>query len=204
MNRILMIAALLLGSVMSARAAADPVSVEVKWNEKTVSITTTGVTSATFDIGGFGAYGAAFLGNPAKFNGVDGSTYGQATVVTSTWSNVTAFGYVFYASATLSANFPSLQIAQTIKMPTPNGYGLRQPSNMSGYTSTSTYNSPYPTANFFTAPVTSTSTTITEPNGVLVTHHFRAQVTNPIFYMTGLTSSATYMLTVDYGVPRAQ
>ncbi len=185
-----------------AHANSDPVTVETKWNEKTVSITTTGVTSLTFDVGGFGAAGYAILGGSYTANGVDGTTYGSLLTITTMTYNVVGSDYVFYASATLSTTFPSLKIVQTLKTPVPNGIGIR---NSNGVVfSSSAFNTPYPAANFFTAPVISTSTTITEPNGVLVQHTFRAKVANPIFLLTGLTSSATYMLTVDYLIPALQ
>jgi hypothetical protein len=200
MNRIAVALAVLLLS--SFARAQQVLTVESKWNEKTFSKTVTGVTSATFDIGGFGSAGGMVLGNTGTANGVDGTTYGATSIITSTWTNVVGFDYVFYASATLSTTFPSLQIAQTLKMPTPAGVGFNNGNQ--NVRSTTTYNTPYPSSYFFTVPLISTSSVITEPNGVLVQHSFRAQVQNPVFILTGLTASATYMLTVDYGVSPRQ
>ena len=200
MNRITAALAVLLLSSFSR--AQQVLTVESKWNEKTVSITTTGVTSAIFDIGGFGGAGGMILGNTGSANGVDGTTYGATSVITSTWTNVVGFDYVFYASATLSTTFPNIKIAQTIKMPTPSGVGFNGWNQ--NVRSTTSYSTPYPVSYFFTAPVISTSSAITVPNGVLFPHTFRAQVQNPVFILSGLTSSATYMLTVDYGVPHLQ
>ncbi len=194
--------AILLSVCASIARAQQVLTVESKWNEKTVQLSTTGVTATTFDIGGFGAAGGMVLGNTARFNGADGTTYGIASVVTSTWTNVVGFDYVFYASATLSTTFPSLQIAQTLKMPVPKGVGFNVPN--SAVTSTTAYNTPYPSSYFFTVPLISTSSAITEPNGVLVTQSFRAQVQNPVFILSGLSSSATYFLTVSYGVPHKE
>lgn len=188
-------AALLLLAFAPFVRAQQILTIETKWNEKTVSITTTGVTSMMLDVAGFGAYAAPVLGNPARFNGVDGTVYGAGTVVTSTWTDVAAFDYTMYSSATLAATFAGLQIAQTLKTPPAAGTNAK---------TTSGFNSPAPTSNFFSAPVISTSTVITIPNGVLFQHAFRAQVKNPIFYLTGLTANDTYTLTVDYGVPHIQ
>lgn len=192
MNRLKMAAVAVLLSIAASARAQQVLTVETKWNEITVSTTITGVTSATFDIGGFGGFGYAGLGNAAKFNGTNGTTFGQSTVVTSTWTNVVAFDYVFYASATLSTTFPGLQIAQTVSTPPPPGANAKNPAS---------FNTNFPGSLYSTVPVISTSSVITEPNGVLVQNSFRARVQNPIFYLTGLTSGATYVLTVDYGVP---
>lgn len=200
MNRLKMALATLLALSFStlARAAADPVSIEVKWQVKTFSISTTGVTSAIFDIGGFGAAGAAILGNTAKFNGVDSTTYGANSVVTSTWTNIVGFGYSILPIGG-NANFT---ISQTLKMPSPNGTGIF--GNTGNVFSSSTYNTPYPASNFFTVPVISTSSTITVPNGVPFGDSFTAQVANPVFNFSGLTAAATLYFSFDYGVPRAQ
>ncbi len=189
MNRTTMaLAAFLFVCAPSARASA-PVSIETNWNEKTVAIATTGVTSLTFDVGGFGASGGAVLYRAATFNGVDGTTYGAATVVTSTWTNVTAFDYTIFALGSTA----TLKIAQLIKMPAPLGT-----SNPSSYTS------PRPLDNSFSVPLISTSAAITIPVGVQHTHVFRAKVTNPVFILTNLSAAATYFLTVNYGVPNIQ
>ncbi len=199
MNRIKTAAlALLLLAPALAHAAADPVSIETKWTVKTFSISTTGVTAATFDLGGFGGAGGMVLGNAATFNGVDGTTYGNATVVTSTWTNVVGFGY---AVLPVGGN-ASFTIGQTLKMPVPNGLGLR---NSNGVVfASSTYNTPYPAANLFTTPAFSTSAVITVPNGAPFSDAFTAQVQNPVYTFTGLTTAATLYFSADYGVPRAQ
>ncbi len=191
-------AALLLSRAVPALALADAVTVETKWNEKTVSVTTTGVTSLTLDVGGFGAAGGMVVGNTATTNGTDGTTQGASSVVTSTWTNVVGFDYSFLALGSTA----TLKIAQTIKMPVPLGVGIRGPNQT--IRSTSTYTVPYPASYLFTVPLISTSTAIVEPVGVLVTHSFRAQVQNPVFILTNLTASGTYTLTVNYGLPHKE
>lgn len=196
-------ALLLLVCVPMARANSDPVTLETHWNEKTVSIAYVGVTTFTFDVGGFGPAGFAINGGTQVLNGVDGTVYGSTVPIvlnsstTAPAQNVVGFDYSFLAIGSTC----TLKIAQTLKTPPPIGIGIR-----SGNTGSITnYNSPYPAANFaLTAPVISTSSAILMPSNVLYTHTFRAKVTNPIFIGAGLTPGTTYLLTVDYGVPNIQ
>lgn len=202
MNRLKAAAAaafvLVLACSLPARASGDQVTMETKWNQKTFSISTTGVTSATFDIGGFGAQGYKLVGSSYTQNGVDGTTYGAVAVAVSSTPNVVGSNYLAY-----STNSFSLQISQTVKTPAPLGLGVHGNGNTT-VTSTSTFNSPYPTANFFTVPVISTSAVINVPASVLWTDSFRANTVNPIFRLTSLNTGATYYLTVDYLVPEIQ
>ena len=181
-----------------ARALA-PVHLETIWNEKQLYISTTGVTSVTIDVGGFGAAGAAIPGNTWKRNGVDSSTFGKIEVVTSTAPNVVLFDFTAYSS---TGAF-SLQMAQTIKMPAPVGLGVNANPNTT-ITSTSTYSTPYPASYLFTQPVISTSSLTSWPQAVALTQDFKAAVANPILYVTNLSASSTFYLSLKYGVPRTQ
>ena len=184
-----------------ARATGDQVTMETKWNEKTVSITTFGVTSVTLDVGGFGGAGYAINGGTQVLNGVDGTVWGStAPIVLNSTStlparNVVGSNYIAYSTSTFT-----LQIAQTLKTPPPLGAGSRN-GNTTAYT---VQNTPYPSANFFTVPVISTSAPINVPAGVLWTDAFRANTVNPIFYLSNLSKGASYYLTVDYLVPEIQ
>lgn len=189
MNRLA--ALILLASLSLPARAIAPVSIETNWNVKTFAISTTGVTSVTFDIGGFGGFGRAVAGSSATFNGVDGTTYGQSTVVTSTWTNIVGFSY----SALPIGGSANLQVAQTIKTP---------PATGTNITNSSGFNSQVPGAAYFTVPLISTSATIPIPNSVPYGAAFKAVATNPVFVFTGLTSAATLYFTVDYGIPRVQ
>ena len=187
MNRLA--AALAIMLVSSFAHALAPVSVETDWNEKTVSLTTTGVSAATVDVGGFGSSGFAVLGGSYTANGVDGVAAGTVLTVSSATKNAIGFDYWFYSAASSA----TLKIAQTLKTPT-----NPVPAN------TASYNTPAPSQYYFNVPVISTSTAITLPSATIVSHTFRALVSNPIFYLSGLSPSATYTLTVDYGVPHLQ
>jgi len=190
MNRIKMaVAALILACAIPS--FSQPVTLESKWNEKTVHLTTTSVTSATFDPAGFGAAGGMILGNTAHFNGTDGTTLNGASVVSSTWTNIIAFDYSILAIGGTA----TMRIAQTIKMPMPRG---------STNASSALFNSPFPGANNFSVPVISTSPAITIPASAQQNHTFRAQVMNPVFLLTNLSAAATYHLTITIGVPRLQ
>lgn len=193
MTKIFAVAALLLTLAQPARAAADPVTVETKWQVKTFAISTTGVTSLTIDLGGFGAVGYAVLGQQMRANGVDGTTYGSASVITSTATNVVGFAY----SVLPLGGSASLQVSQTLK--TPPGGAVRVSSGTS-----LGYNSPYPAANAFSVAVLSTSAVITIPNGVPYDGKFQAQTMNPRLIFTGLTAAATLFVTADFGTPRLQ
>ena len=198
MNRIktALLAALLAVPVV-ARAGMDPVTMEIKWNEKTVSVTTTSVGSLTFDIGGFGTTGYAILNDTYTLNGVDGTAYGALSIVSTGTQNVIGSGYTFLAQGATA----QLQISQTIKTPPP--VALTYPGSAAG---SGTFNagSSFPGSNYFSGPVFSTSSFIIESSGTLITHLFRAKVVNPIFNLSGLSKNATYTLTVDYFVPQAQ
>lgn len=191
---LLVAAALLLAPRASALA---PVSIETAWNHKTFSISTTGVTSATFDIGGFGSNGYARPGDTYTQNGVDGTTLGAAVNVTTNTTNVVGFNW----SALPVGGGASLQISQTIKTPP-----LNPPFRFGVQSSTviPTFNSPAPMANSFIVPLISTSSTITIRDGVSVSDTFTAQVANPRFIFTGLTAAATLYFSASYGIPRVQ
>lgn len=190
MNRLAVLVSLLVSiGVIPARAIA-PVSIETNWNVKTFSISTTGVTSATFDIGGFGADGYAIQGHSYRANGVDGTTLGAVSTVSSNTTNVVGFSY----SALPIGGGANLQIAQTIRTSPPAGL-VSQSTN---------FNSQFPGAAYFTVPLISTSSVIATPASVPIADVFPAVVTNPIFYFTGLTSAATLYFSVDYGIPRQQ
>jgi hypothetical protein len=191
MNRLTVtLAALLLACASLARAGSDPVTIETKWNEKTVSYTTTSVTAATFDPGGFGASGFAIIGGKYITNGVDGTTAGASVTITTATKNIIASDYWFNATGSTA----SLQIAQTVKTPPPAGSNVK---------TTSGFNTNAPTVNFFSAPVISTSSAIIFPTGTTI-QSFRAQVANPVYILSGLMPSATYTLTLNYLVPAAQ
>lgn len=190
MNRLATIALLLLAIALPARALS-PVTVETIWTQKTFSISTTGVTSATFDIGGFGAQGFNKPGGTYTANGTDGTTYGAPLSVTTNTVNVVGFSW----SALSIGGDASLKISQTIKMPTPLG---------SANASSFSFNNPSPMANNFSVPLISTSSAIGLPNNVAFGSTFWAQTANPVFAFTGLTASATLYLTVEYGIPRVQ
>lgn len=180
-----------------SHAAADPVTVETKWVQKTFSISTTGVTSTSFDIGGFAAYGYAILGTTYTANGVDGTTLGAVLTVDTNTVNVVGLSY----SALPLGGSASLKIAQTVKTPPPHapfGFGVQSSTVITAG------NSPFPGAYNFVAPVISTSAAIVIPNSSPWSDTFQAQTSNPIFYFTGLTSGATLFFTVDYAVPRPQ
>ncbi len=191
MNRLKLAAIMLLAFASKSYAAADPVSIETKWNVKTFSISTTGVTSATFDIGGFGAAGYAILGGTQVANGVDGTTYGTNVTITTNTVNVIGFSY----SALPLGGSASLQIAQTIRTPAPAGTNQKNPNG---------FNTNFPGAAYFTTPQISTSSAISIPNSVPMSDTFTAEVKNPVFIFSGLTSAATLYFSVDYGVPGAQ
>lgn len=200
-NRLLTaaLAALLLTAGGLRASAQQVVTVETKWNEKTVSMTTTSVTSAILDVMGFGAAGGGLLGNTYVQNGTDGTTAGTtSTIVSTTPINGVLFDYSFYAQGSTG----TLKIAQTIKMPVPLGVGIRNGNGV--LTSTSTFSKPYPVSYIFTVPVISTSSAIIEPSGTVVTASMRAQVQNPVFLLSNLSTSATYTLTLNYGVPYQQ
>ncbi len=189
-------ALLLLACFMPARALA-PVAIETNWNQKTFSISTTGVTSATFDIGGFGAQGYARLGDTYTANGVDGTTYGASLTVTTNTTNVVGFSW----SALPVGGSAVLQISQTIKTPAPRpprGFGVQSSTVIP------TFNSPAPMANSLTVPLISTSTTITIRDAVSVSETFTAVVKNPRFIWTNLTAAATLYFSASYLVPASQ
>ncbi len=173
-----------------AHASADPTTLEVKWIEKQVQLTTTSVTSATFDIGGFGAVGGTIYPSTTTgtSNGSDGTTINSQSIVTSTWTNVVAFDY----SLITVGSTATLKIAQTVRMPPPRGSVNGSPL---------AFNSPYPANYYINAPVISTSSAINIPINTQYVHQFRAQVTNPVFILSNLSAAATYFLTVSYGVP---
>lgn len=175
----------------TARAAADPVSIEVKWIEKTYSShTILGATSATFDIGGFGSAGYAVIGNTMVQNGVDGTNEGTtATVSTNTFNIV---GFDWWAEVVGSS--ATLQIAYTEK--TPVSAQIRVST-----TAPQSFNSPAPMGYAFTLPKISTSSIIALPPSTPLSHTFKAQVSNPRFIFTNLTANATLYFFTDYGVP---
>lgn len=190
------LAALIL-AFSSTSKATDPVSIETKWNVKTFSISTTGVTSATFDIGGFNAQGYAILGGTYTANGVDGTTLGTILAITTNTVNVVGFSW----SALPIGGLANLQISQTIKVPPPHPgyiYGVASSTNIPKF------NSPAPMANAFVTPLISTSSTIVIPNSVPLSASFEAETTNPRFIFTGLTAAATLYFTTNYGIPRVQ
>lgn len=189
------LALLLLVLAPLARAGSDPVTVETKWVTKTFSISTTGVTAATFDLGGFGAQGYAVPGGTYVQNGVDGTTYGAVVSISSATKNVVGFNY----AALASGGSASLQIVQTLKTPPPLGSGVHS-NGGAGFVSTAAYTSQYPASYLITAPLISTSSVITAPNNIAVSDTFQAVVTNPIYVFTGLTSAATLYFSADYGL----
>ena len=191
-KRAWIVAALLIAPRL-AMAAADPVSLEVKWNVKTMAISTTGVTSFTLDPGGFGSAGYAVVGGTQVQNGVDGTTLGNQVAITTMTQNVVGFSYTVLPVGGIA----QLQWTQTIKTPPPSAVKLSSPSAMG-------YNNPSPWMNYFSVPQISTSSIITVPSGTAFIGNFEAQVSNPIFYFTGLTASGTTYVTIDYGVPRSQ
>lgn len=191
----LLLALLLLPSV--ALAAADPVTVETKWVQKTFSISTTGVTSLTIDIGGFGSVGYAKPGSTYRANGVDGTTYGLVTNVTTNTTNVIGASY----SVLPIGSSVAFTIAQTLRTPPP----LSASQGGVFYsTKVTAGNSPFPGAYNFSVPQISTSSSITVPNSVPWTDSFQAQTENPVFAFPTLTPSATLYFSCDYFVPRPQ
>lgn len=192
MKRLLMVAAaavLLLSRAIPAFAAADPSTMEVKWIEKTVSITTTGVTSFTFDPGGYGAAGFAVVGGTKVSNGTDGTTQGSTVAVVAADRNVVGFDWSFLAQGSTA----TLKIAQTTATPAPRGLTAQNRSS---------FDNPFPASYYLTAPSISTSSAIMLPAGVQYYHAFRAQVTNPVFILSSLTAASTYTLTVNVGYPK--
>ena len=189
------LAALLLAVAPLARAL-NLVSIETDYNQNTVSITTVGVTSFTLDVGGFGTAGYAVLGSSYITNGTDGTTAGATVLITTNTKNVVGFSYSFLPQGAAG----TLQYSQTVKFPAPKGTGALNGNGGS----VSPQNTPYPSANFFTAPVISTSTLIVVPSLTPWSDSFWAKTTNPIFYATSLTASATYTLTVSFGIPERQ
>jgi hypothetical protein len=182
---------------ISGRASAlDPKTIETDWNQKTFSISTSGVTSATFDIGGFGANGFAILGSSYTQNGVDGTTYGATAVVSSTTKNVVGFDYIAFSS-----NSFSMQISQTLRTPV-----NPVPSCSSAAVPSGTFwaQSSMPSSYCNSAPVISTSSVINFPPSQTIPLYveFRAVTSNPIFRLTNITAGSTVYLTVDYGIPR--
>ena len=178
-------------------AALAPVTIETAWNHKTFSISTTGVTSATFDIGGFGSQGYARSGDTYTENGVDGTTLGTVVSVTTNTTNVVGFSW----SALTVGGAGSLQISQTIKTPERRGslgFGIQSSTSIPSFTS------PFPGAYTLTAPQISTSSTISLRDSVSVSDTFTAQVSNPRFIFTSLTAAATLYFSTSFGSPRAQ
>ena len=191
MKRLKTIAAGLLFALVGLRAAAQPITLETKWNQKTFSISTTGVTSLTIDVAGYGSAGYNLLGAVRTLNGLDGTVYGSTAATTTSDVNVTGFSWAALAQGADG----TMQMTQTIKTP---------PARGSANASSSAFNSPFPDANNFSVPLISTSSTQRLPSGVGLSDRFSAQVTNPIFYFTNLTSAATLHFTLIYGVPKVQ
>ncbi len=194
MRRAIAALALLLLPRVLAFAGADPVSIETKWTEKSIFISTSGVTSLTVDVGGFGSAGFAILGKTYKRNGVDGSTWGNSEVVVSTTTNVTLFDYVAYDTNTFN-----IQMAQTVKTPVPAGaYAINIATSIPSFTT------PSPWSNNFLVPVISTSAVMSWPGSVALTQGIKSVVNNPVFYITNLNAGSTFYLLVNFGVPRIQ
>ncbi len=178
----------------TASAAADPVTIETKWNVKTFARLETGTSSGTWDVGGFGAQAYAIIGNTYTQNGVDGTTYGASATVSSNTPNTVGFSYTILPTGS-SVTF---RIIQTLKTPPPAGVTVRVSSAPLGF------NSPAPMAYAFSAPLVSTSSVITVLAGVPFSDTWPAQVSNPVFLWSSLAPGGTVLFTLDYGVPRIQ
>lgn len=170
-------------------AIAQPVTLETRWTQKTFSISTTGVTSLTIDVAGYGAAGYNLLGTTRTLNGVDGTVYGATITATTADVNIVGFSW----SGLALGGSASLRVSQTVKTP---------PARGSANASSAGFNSPFPGSNNFSVPLISTSTAIILPDSVSVSQKFTAQTTNPVFVFTGLTAAATLHFTLDYGVPK--
>ena len=193
----LFFAVLLLALAGGPAAALAPVGIETNWNQKTFSISTTGVTSATFDIGGFGSQGYARIGDTYTENGVDGTTLGNVVDVTTNTTNVVGFNW----SALAVGGAGSLQISQTIKTPERRGalgFGVQSSTAIPGF------NSSFPGAYTLVVPLISTSSTISLRDSVSISDTFTAQTANPRFIFTNLTAAATLYFSTSYGTARAQ
>ena len=195
MNRLKqMVAAALLLACAPISHSQQVLTVEQKWNEKSVAISTTGIQSLYFDISGFGTTGYAILGGTYTANGVDGIPFGTLVAITTTNYNSLTSAIFDYTILSLGAT-AQLQISQTIK--TPAAAGTNQKNS-------GAFNSPFPGSEYFTGAVVSSSSWITIPANTLYTQYFRAQVQNPILNFSGLTKAATLYLQVNYGVPHLQ
>lgn len=191
MRKVSILACLIASALLALPSFAQPITLETKWTQKTFSISTTGVTSLTIDVAGFGAAGYNLPGTTRTLNGVDGTVYGATVTATTADVNIVGFSW----SGLAIGGSASMRISQTVKTP---------PARGSANASSAAFNSPFPGANNFSVPLISTSSAIVFPNSVSVSEKFSAQTTNPVFTFTGLTSAATLYFSLDYGVPKVQ
>ena len=194
--------AAILGLLSSSARALGPVTIETQWNEKTASISTSGVTSFTFDVGGFGGYGYAIVNATYTQNGVDGTTWGSTATVSTTTANVLLSSYSLYPIG----GGGTYTISQTLKTPPKSPVLYANISGVNGVNNTNTFlaTSNFPSAVFFVSPQISTSSTINIISGTPYSHDARGKITNPVFTFSGLTAAATYYLSVDFLLPAIQ
>lgn len=101
--------------------------------------------------------------------------------------NAYGYSYAIYpngANATYTVSFATKTYSPNSQAIAPTGFNNSFPSGLTG-----------------TVPTISTTTASTVPSGVFYNGTFEARVINPVFTFSNLSTSATYYLYVEYGIP---